>query len=498
MALYSKKVMEHFLKPRNLGKLKNPDGIGKAGNPVCGDVMYLYIKVGKRKKKVKGKVIEEEYIKDIKFGTLGCVPENEKVCIGGKWEKIKNLKEGMYVLTHLGKYSKIKKIYKRKFSGYLVKITPFVSRFNSFYTTFNHPILAVKRKFLTSARKSSNLCKWLRIDEKELISMKPLWVDAELLEEGDYIVFVKNKIIKDDKKFSIHVMRLLGYYLAEGYLTANNTVINFSFNKNEKENIREVVELIKQIMNKEPSVRIRKNVAEIRVCSAKWARFLLKFCGKYANQKKLAETIMLLPFEKQWEMIKTYLKGDGNKYKRRPSESYTYRLFTSSKQLAIQFQEILARGGIFSSIKVDKRKRNIIEGRKIKYSWLYILSFKLKRKHKFVKQNENYLYVPIKEISKVKYKGNIYNLEVEKSSSYLVKGFAVHNCAAAIAVSSMLTEMVKGKSLEEAKKIRNEDIVKALGGLPNVKFHCSVLGREALLKAIEDYEKRRSRKKVKK
>jgi len=66
--LYSKKVMQHFLKPKNIGKIKNADGIGKAGNPVCGDVMVLYIKVGKRKKKGK----KEEYIKDIKFETLGC------------------------------------------------------------------------------------------------------------------------------------------------------------------------------------------------------------------------------------------------------------------------------------------------------------------------------------------------------------------------------------------------------------------------------------------
>jgi len=66
--LYSKKVMQHFLRPKNIGKIKNADGIGKAGNPVCGDVMYLYIKIGKKK---KGKKIIE-YIKDIKFETLGC------------------------------------------------------------------------------------------------------------------------------------------------------------------------------------------------------------------------------------------------------------------------------------------------------------------------------------------------------------------------------------------------------------------------------------------
>lgn len=62
--MYTQKVMDHFLHPRNMGEMKNPDGIGTVGNPVCGDVMKLYIKVGKKDGK--------EYIKDIKFQTLGC------------------------------------------------------------------------------------------------------------------------------------------------------------------------------------------------------------------------------------------------------------------------------------------------------------------------------------------------------------------------------------------------------------------------------------------
>jgi len=62
--MYTEKVMEHFRKPRNIGKMKNPDGQGKVGNIVCGDVMWLYIKV----KKIHGK----EIIDDIKFSTFGC------------------------------------------------------------------------------------------------------------------------------------------------------------------------------------------------------------------------------------------------------------------------------------------------------------------------------------------------------------------------------------------------------------------------------------------
>ena len=63
-------------------------------------------------------------------------------------------------------------------------------------------------------------------------------------------------------------------------------------------------------------------------------------------------------------------------------------------------------------------------------------------------------------------------------------------CVAAIATSSIATDLVKGRTIEEAKKLKKEDIVKELGELPPVKLHCSVLAIDALKKAIEDYEKR--------
>ncbi len=69
--------------------------------------------------------------------------------------------------------------------------------------------------------------------------------------------------------------------------------------------------------------------------------------------------------------------------------------------------------------------------------------------------------------------------------------FKTFGCAAAIAVSSMISEMAKGKTVEEALQLNNDMVVLELGGLPSKKLHCSNLGADALHKAIEDYQKRK-------
>ncbi|MCD6236418.1 MAG: Fe-S cluster assembly scaffold protein NifU, partial [Thermoplasmata archaeon] len=69
--------------------------------------------------------------------------------------------------------------------------------------------------------------------------------------------------------------------------------------------------------------------------------------------------------------------------------------------------------------------------------------------------------------------------------------FKTFGCAAAIATSSMITELAKGKTLEEAEKITRDDVANELEGLPPIKMHCSNLAADALKAAIEDYKKKK-------
>jgi len=87
---YSKKVMEHFLYPKNIGEIKNSDGVGEVGNPVCGDIIDVYIKVDKNKK-------GEEILKDVKFKTFGCAAAIATSSMITELAKGKTLKEAIKI-----------------------------------------------------------------------------------------------------------------------------------------------------------------------------------------------------------------------------------------------------------------------------------------------------------------------------------------------------------------------------------------------------------------
>ena len=85
MPVYSEKVMEHFMNPRNVGEIENPDGIGEEGNPVCGDMMTFYIKV------------KDNRLEDVKFKTFGCGAAIAVSSMVSEMAKGKTLDEAMKI-----------------------------------------------------------------------------------------------------------------------------------------------------------------------------------------------------------------------------------------------------------------------------------------------------------------------------------------------------------------------------------------------------------------
>ncbi len=84
--------------------------------------------------------------------------------------------------------------------------------------------------------------------------------------------------------------------------------------------------------------------------------------------------------------------------------------------------------------------------------------------------------------------GDVMKLYIKVENDVITDAkFKTFGCGAAIATSSMVTELVKGKTIEEAMSLSNRAVAEALGGLPPIKMHCSVLAEDALKSAIEDY-----------
>ena len=87
--------------------------------------------------------------------------------------------------------------------------------------------------------------------------------------------------------------------------------------------------------------------------------------------------------------------------------------------------------------------------------------------------------------------GDIMKMDIKVEDGIITDvKFKTFGCGAAIATSSMATEMVKGKSVDEALELTNQAVAEALGGLPPVKMHCSMLAEQAIHAAIQDYQKK--------
>lgn len=89
--------------------------------------------------------------------------------------------------------------------------------------------------------------------------------------------------------------------------------------------------------------------------------------------------------------------------------------------------------------------------------------------------------------------GDIMKMDIKVEDNVITDvKFKTFGCAAAVATSSMATEMVKGKTIEEALELTNKAVAEALDGLPPVKMHCSLLAEQAIHAAVDDYQKKHS------
>jgi Fe-S cluster assembly protein SufB len=364
----------------------------------------------------------------------GCLPGGEQVSVGDRWVNIESLKPGDYVIADNGEKARVRATMVRRYRGEMLTIKP-ISPYNAFRLTPEHPVLVVRRSRVLQRRKPRN--GWLpEVDTEKLFTAQPEYVPAGELTVGDFLVFPKVQAQHYNPRYSPELLKLLGYYLAEGsafiHKTLNVPVVSFSFGAHEKEVITEVCDLITKITGKDAYVTELKgrHAVNVTVYSQELFDVCTSSCGTGASSKRLSDELMALPPEQIEPLLTAYFVGDGNVCDK--GNSVMYRAATASETLAQQIQELLARKGIYASIHVRPGGDDTINGREIHTKDQYIIVYTADKEWSEIRQTDRYFLVPIKEIERAPYDGFVFNLDVEGPSSYLVRGFAVHNCTAPI------------------------------------------------------------------
>lgn len=506
--LYSEKVMDHFRNPRNVGEIKDADGIGKVGNPVC-----------------------------VKPGTL--------VHMNSHLNHVESVTTGERMLTHSGTYHMINRTSERRYNGDLLALK---NKLGKVELTPEHLVLAIR------VPKGD---KFLRTKYRKTLT--PDWYHAENLRKGDIAVYPILKETKDIESIDVDVaksdwdfrgtpipdeipvnedfLRLCGYFASEGHPRENpsKTYIEFSLNIGERdieEDIRRITKNLFSIDVKTKEKRERKT-RQVFIYNSTLTRFFKKLLGAYGYARKLPHFIMLLPPIKQKAVLYGLWKGDGYVNIERKGARAGYS--TTSFELAQQVKMLLFRQGIAASMYTERDK--IKDGVRHKENYrvhvgqrdsltklCHILGMTYKPESYASNDSwfdGDYVYNPITRIQRKNYSGKVYNLEVDGDHSFSTDAFCLHNCGdlmwifikvskdsngverlsdikfktfgcgAAIATSSMVTELARGKTLEEAMKITREDVATSLDGLPPIKMHCSNLAADGLRAAIEDYLKKK-------
>lgn len=231
--------------------------------------------------------------------------------------------------------------------------------------------------------------------------------------------FNKNLLIDDD------LMRLFGYWLADGSITSKNRQIMFHFNKNEYEYIKDVQEIINSKFNIEcTDIRTNEGCSTIRYChKVLWDIFNAIFGICRANSKKIPPFLLWINPKKQMQLIEGYYRGDGT------MQGKTIRIVSINYKMLEDLRLMLLRNGILAGITRTENRQSTIKGRTItpsKYS--YILGYTLNPKtpkRNYVDSNN--AFFKIKNKHKQEQAETVYGIKVEDDESYYTPMLMNHN-----------------------------------------------------------------------
>jgi Fe-S cluster assembly protein SufB len=390
----------------------------------------------------------------------GCLPAGEQISIGDRWVNVESVRPGDSVIGDDGLAHKVKTSMVRPYRGPMLTIRP-VSSVNAFRLTPEHPVLAIARADVASCHNPPKDRKILRTYVPHLDKAAPRFMPAGELKAGDYLVFPRigpQQVLGEDvlSRYPDAMMRLLGYYLAEGSIGAHEHMISIDFHSAETDLVEDVVSSVETLIGRRPKVRPVPDRKAVRIAinSTELVKRCLEACGRGSSTKQLSEEVMSLPVDKIALLVRTWEAGDGH-VNIRPNGGDIQENCTTSPVLAIQLQEVLARMGVYAGIYRRKVRKTVIWGRSYNIKESFMLIYSRKAHGVAVVMRDDYFLVPVKKVDRQEdYAGFVFNLEVADCSSYLARGFAVHNCSAPTYTTDALHAAVVEVIAQKDSKVR--------------------------------------------
>jgi formate hydrogenlyase subunit 6/NADH:ubiquinone oxidoreductase subunit I len=369
-----------------------------------------------------------------------CLPPSTPITTVNGTKPLSEVRVGDRVLTHTGKFRKVTQLFSRKYTGKLYKFRT-LGNYEPLITTEDHPILVYRNEGVSwvYANQITYRTYLTRPVITEEIPMENIEYTYELYHPGGKGGTFTTEVVS--LRTTPELMRLVGYYLAEG--ASDRYRVTFDINKNEEDLKQDITECVSKVFEAGVSLRPDPDSEGLKLCvdSVRVAAFFTQF-GHYADQKRLPWSMVLLPAGNIREIVRGEYWGDGHysdKFyackAKMHSNYFTTR--TTSRELALQVHYMLGRLGILSSISTQMQK-----DRKLCYSvtvhtpyveamgqLVEVPAKNNEVSHSYVHLSDGMVVSPVVKIETedvVDYR--VLNLEVEADNSYVAANIAVHNC----------------------------------------------------------------------
>jgi ATP-dependent DNA helicase len=369
-----------------------------------------------------------------------CVPPSTPIITLDGIKPISDIKVGDSVLTHTGVFRKVTQLFSRRYTGKLYTFRT-LGNFETLTTTEDHPILVYEKEGVSwrFANEISNRTLLTRPIIQEEIPQKEIQFTYELYHPGGRGGSLTTELVS--LKCTPELMRLIGYYLAEG--ASDRYRVSFDINKNEELLKQDIVTSVRKVFGADVSEKPDPDSQGLKLCvdSVRVASFFSQF-GHHCDTKELPWWMVMLPKENIADIVRAEFWGDGHycnkqyRYKRAIHSNY-FVIRTTSKALGQEIQYMLGRLGIVASVSTNRQK-----DRKLCYSvtvhspyiekmgdLVKVPARNNETSHSSIHIVDGMIVSPVVRIESCDVKDFlVQNLEIEGDNSYIAANISVHNC----------------------------------------------------------------------